>query len=56
MTTEQTDVGLLDLQTLRVAMVRPDHEEYAASVAKIGILLAYFQVSNLRQSRRLEIA
>jgi beta-lactamase class A len=45
MTTEQTDVGLLDLQTLRVAMVRPDHEEYAASVAKIGILLAYFQLN-----------
>jgi|SRR5665213_70436 len=44
MTTEQTDVGLLDLRTLRLAMVRPDHEEYAASVAKIGILLAYFQL------------
>ena len=44
LTTEQTDVGLFDLQTLRLAMVRPDHEEYAASVAKIGILLAYFQL------------
>jgi len=41
--TNQTAVGLLDLNTLRLAMIRPDHEEYAASVAKIGILLAYFQ-------------
>ena len=44
MTTEQTAVGLLDLTTLRVAMVHPDREEYAASVAKIGILLAYFEI------------
>ncbi len=44
MTAEQTAAGLLDLQTLRLAMVRPDHEEYAASVAKVGILLAYFQL------------
>jgi beta-lactamase class A len=44
MTAEQTAVGLLDLQTLRMAMIRPDHEEYAASVAKVGILLAYFQL------------
>lgn len=42
MTDAQTAVGLLDLNTLRLAMLRPDHEEYAASVAKIGILLAYF--------------
>jgi beta-lactamase class A len=41
---EQTAVGLLDLQTLRLAMIRPDHEEYGASVPKIGILLAYFQL------------
>jgi len=40
----QTAVGVLDLQTHRLAMIRPDHEEYAASVAKIGILLAYFQL------------
>ncbi|MDQ3283402.1 MAG: class A beta-lactamase-related serine hydrolase [Acidobacteriota bacterium] len=39
-----TDVGLLDLQRPRVAMIHPDHIEYAASVAKVGILLAYFQL------------
>ena len=43
MTTNQTAVGVLDLMRLRLAMVRPDREEYAASVAKIGILLAYFE-------------
>jgi beta-lactamase class A len=41
---DQTDVGVLDLQHPRVAMIHPDHIEYAASVAKIGILLAYFQL------------
>lgn len=40
---EHTDVGLLDLAHLRLAMIHPDSIEYAASVAKIGILLAYFQ-------------
>jgi beta-lactamase class A len=35
---------VLDLNTLRLAMIHPDREEYAASVAKIGILLAYFQL------------
>lgn len=44
MTTNQTAVGLLDLNTLRLAMIHPDREEYAASVAKVGILLAYFQL------------
>ena len=44
MTNNQTAAGVLDLNTLRLAMVRPDHEEYAASVAKIGILLAYFEL------------
>ncbi len=44
MTTEQTAVGLLDLNTLRLAMIHPDREEYAASVPKIGILLAYFHM------------
>ena len=44
MTTNQTAAGVLDLNTLRLAMVRPDHEEYAASVAKIGILFAYFEL------------
>ena len=44
MTTEQTAIGVLDLQHPRVAMIHPDRIEYAASVAKIGILLAYFQL------------
>jgi len=44
MTTEQTAVGVLDLLNRRVAMIHPDRIEYAASVAKIGILLAYFQL------------
>lgn len=42
MTTNQTSVGLLNLRTLRLAMIHPDREDYAASVAKIGILFAYF--------------
>ena len=44
MSTEQTAVGVLDLVHPRVAMIHPDRIEYAASVAKIGILLAYFQL------------
>jgi beta-lactamase class A len=44
MTTQQAAVGVLDLKHLRLAMVHPDREDYAASVAKIGILLAYFQL------------
>lgn len=44
MTTNQTALGVLDLKTLHLAMIHPDREEYAASVAKIGILLAYFQL------------
>ncbi len=44
MNTDQTSVGVLDLQTLRLAMVHPDREDYAASVAKIGILFTYFYV------------
>lgn len=44
MSPEQTAVGLLDLNHPRLAMIHPDREEYAASVAKIGILLAYFQL------------
>ena len=44
MTAEQTAAGVLDLNTGRVAMIRPDHEEYAASIPKVGILLAYFTV------------
>jgi beta-lactamase class A len=44
MTTEQTAVGVLDLKTLRLAMIHPDRIEYAASIPKVGILLAYFQL------------
>ncbi len=44
MTTDQTAVGVLDLNTLRLATIHPDREEYAASVPKVGILLAYFQL------------
>ncbi len=44
LTTEQTAVGVLDLQALRLALIRPDKMEYAASVPKIGILLACFQL------------
>ena len=44
MAPDQTAVGLLDLRTLRLAMIHPDHEDYGASVPKIGILLAYFQL------------
>lgn len=44
MTTEQTALGVVDLVHSRAAMIHPDRVEYAASVAKIGILLAYFQL------------
>lgn len=44
MTPAQAAVGLLDLKTLRLAMIHPDRIEYAASVPKIGILLAYFEL------------
>ncbi len=43
MALEHTAVGVLDLKTGRLALVRPDVIEYAASVPKIGILLAWFQ-------------
>jgi len=60
MTTEQTSVGVLDLNTLRLAMIHPDRGEYAASVAKVGILLAYFQLhpeaaTNLNEQTRHEL-
>ena len=60
MTTEQTAVGLLDLNTLQLAMIHPDREEYAASIPKIGILLAYFQLhpeaaTNLNPDTRHEL-
>jgi len=41
---EQAAVGVLDLKRLRLALIRPDRGDYAASVAKVGILLAYFQL------------
>jgi len=44
MSAENTAIGLLDLNRPRVAMIHPDRIEYAASVAKVGILLAYFQL------------
>jgi beta-lactamase class A len=43
MRTNDTSVGVLDLRTGRAAGVRERKLEYAASVAKIGILLAYFE-------------
>lgn len=60
MTTEQTAIGLLDLNTLRLAMIHPDRIEYAASVPKIGILLAWFQLhpeaaTNLEAQTRHEL-
>lgn len=42
---EHTAVGLLDLRTLRLAMIYPDRIEYAASIPKIGILLAWFELN-----------
>lgn len=42
MAPEQTAAGVLDLRTGRLALVRPDRIDYAASLPKIGILLAYF--------------
>ena len=38
-----TAVGVFDLRTGRLALLRPDAIDYAASVPKIGILLAWFQ-------------
>ena len=60
MSEAQTAVGVFDIKNLRLAMLRPDHEEYAASVAKIGILLAYFQlnpsaITNLDATTRHEL-
>src|SRR5439155_23632209 len=57
---DQTAVGVLDLVHLHLAMIRPDHIEYAASVPKIGILLAWFQLhpdaaTNLDPTTRHEL-
>lgn len=59
-TTNLPAVGLLDLTTLRLAMIHPDQGDYAASVAKVGILLAYFQLhpeagTNLDATTRHEL-
>ena len=61
MSPEQTAVGVLDLRTNRLAMIHPDRIEYAASVPKVGILLAYFElrpeaVTNLDPATRHELA
>jgi beta-lactamase class A len=60
MTTAQTAVGVFDLNTSRLALLNPDREIYAASVAKVGILLAYFQLhpeaaTNLDATTRHEL-
>lgn len=43
---EQASAGLLDLASCRLALIHPDRIEYAASVAKIGILLAFFALNH----------
>lgn len=43
MSASDSAAGVLDLNTGHLAMVQPDRIEYAASVAKIGILLAWFE-------------
>lgn len=60
MAPEHAAVGVLDLRRLRLAMIHPDRGEYAASVPKIGILLAYFELhpkaaTNLPQDVRHEL-
>jgi len=47
--TNQCATGLVDLKTGRLAMTQPDRIEYAASVAKIGILLAWFELHSLSE-------
>lgn len=42
--TNEAAVGVLDLRHPRLALIRPDEIDYAASTAKTGILLAYFQL------------
>ena len=60
MAADATAVGVLDLQGLRLAIIRPDQIYYGASVPKIGILLAYFQkhpeaATNLDAQTRREL-
>jgi beta-lactamase class A len=47
--TQQCSTGWLDLQTGKTAMTYPDRIEYAASVAKVGILLAWFETHSLEE-------
>jgi hypothetical protein len=56
----QAAAGLLDLRRCQWAAVRPDWMTYGASVPKIGILLAYFElrpeaVAGLEPQRRHEL-
>src|SRR5262245_15376442 len=60
MAPQQTAAGVLDLRRRRLAMIHPDHIDYGASVPKIGILLAYFQLhpeatTNLDPQARREL-
>ena len=60
MAPNQTSVGVLDLTNDRLALIHPDRGDYAASVPKIGILLAYFQshpgaATNLDSATRHEL-
>jgi beta-lactamase class A len=43
MATDQAAVGVLDLRTGRLALIRPDAIDYAASVPKVTILFAWFK-------------
>jgi len=59
-TFSQTAVGLFDARTSRLAMLRPDTEFYGASVPKVAILLAFFQlrpeeVANLDSTTQHEL-
>src|SRR5262245_3484052 len=42
---DQVAAGVFDLKAFRLAMVRGDDLYYAASIPKIGILLAFFQLN-----------
>lgn len=42
MSEKEAATGVFDLRTARLALVRPDQIDYAASVPKIAILLAWF--------------
>lgn len=44
MTSQHTAVGVYDLTRDRLALINPDRIDYGASVPKIGILLAYFEM------------